>query len=270
MIEIVSKKEGAELISVKFNGEEKLHDGINDWNRHAPVLFPIVGKLKNGETLIENEVYQMGQHGFARDSVFEQVGNNAYLLRYNEETLKKFPYKFELYISYETTEDSVTTKYKVKNIDDKNIKFGLGGHPAFQCHYENCELEFEQEENEVQIFQLESGLVKTQEEDASKFINGNKVKLDEDIFENDAIIMKNLTSNKVILKEKNKNILEFDFTDFSYLAIWSKPGAKFLCIEPWLNTADRVNSDGKFENKENLIELKPNENVEYQYIVKFF
>ena len=66
MIEIVSKKEGAELISVKFNGEEKLHDGINDWNRHAPVQFPIVGKLKNGETLIENGVYRMGQHGFAR------------------------------------------------------------------------------------------------------------------------------------------------------------------------------------------------------------
>ena len=269
MVEIVSKKEGAELISIKFNGEEKLHDGIKDWNRHAPVLFPIVGKLKNGETLIENKICKMGQHGFARDCAFEAIGENSYVLKYNDDTLEKFPYKFELYISYEATENSVITKYKVKNIDDKKISFGLGGHPAFKCNYENCELEFEKEENDIQIYQLQDGLVKTEKEDSSKFISGNKIKLDSNTFLNDAIIMKNLKSDKVILKENGKNILEFNFKDFPYLAIWSKVGAKFLCIEPWFNTADKINSDGKFENKEDLLNLEPNEIFECSYEVKF-
>ena len=270
MIEIVSKKDGAELISIKYNGVEKLHDGIKSWNRHSPVLFPIVGKLKDGQTIIENKVCKMSQHGFARDMEFEEVGENSYVLKYNEETLEKFPYKFELYISYETTDNSVITKYEVKNTDDKEIEFGLGGHPAYKCDYKICELEFEKNEDKIQIYQLENGLVKQECEDKLKFIDKNKIKLNENTFENDAIIMTSLNSNKVILKEKNNNILEFDFTDFPYLAVWSKKEAEFLCIEPWFNTADKINSDGNFQNKEDLIYLKPNEIFKCSYTVKFY
>ena len=249
---------------------EKLHDGIKDWNRHSPVLFPIVGKLKNGETIIENEIYKMGQHGFARDMEFEEIKENSYVLKYNEKTLEKFPYKFELYVSYEKTNDSVTTKYEVRNIDDRKIKFGLGAHPAYKCNYKNCELEFEKNEEDVEVYQLEEGLVKLEAEDLSEFINGNIIKLNENIFENDAIIMKNLKSNKVCLKENNRKVLEFDFSGFPYLAIWSKLNAEFLCIEPWFNTADKVDSDGKFDNKENLIQLNPNESFKCNYTVRFF
>ena len=270
MIEIVTKTHGAELESIRFNGEEKLHDGLKDWNRHAPVLFPIVGKLRNGETIIEDHVYKMGQHGFARDMNFEKIGENSYLLKYNEETLQKFPYKFEFKICYEVLEDSVTTKYEIKNIDNKSICFGLGGHPAFCCDYANGELEFEQVEDEVQVYQLVDGLVKLEEEDKTKFIIENKMKLHPNIFDDDAIILKNLKSNKVVLKENNQKLLEFDFTDFPILGIWSKPGAKFICIEPWLNTADKVDSNGKYENKENLIHLKPGEIFKCSYSVKFY
>ena len=270
MVEILSKNKGAELVSIKYNGEEKLHDGVNDWNRHSPVLFPIVGKLKDGENVIENKICKMGQHGFARDSEFEKIGEESYLLKYNEETLEKFPYKFEFNISYEVENDSVKTKYKIKNVDNKTIKFGLGGHPAFKCDYKNCELEFENDENNAEIYQLDNGLIKLEKEDVSKFINGNKIKLDAGIFDNDAIIMKNLKSNKVVLKENAKKILEFDFSDFPILAIWSKPNAKFLCIEPWFNTADRVDSEGVFDKKENLIKLEPQEIFECSYTVKFF
>ena len=269
MIEITTKTQGAELTSIKFNGKERLHDGVSDWNRHAPVLFPIVGKVKDGQTIIENQVCKMGQHGFARDMEFEKIGENSYLLRYSEETLKKFPYRFEFKISYETTGDSVTTKYEIKNIDNKNIRFGLGGHPAFCCDYSNGELEFEKREDEVQVYQLENGLVKLEEEDKTKFINENKMSLNSTIFDDDAIILKKLKSNKVILKENNKNILEFDFTDFPILGIWSKPGANFVCIEPWFNTADKVDSDGKFDNKEDLLVLEPNESFRCSYKVKF-
>ena len=92
MIKIQSKTAGAELISIQKDGQEMLHDGKEHWNRHAPILFPIVGALKDGKTIIENQTYEMGQHGFARDMEFKQVDKKddevEYILEANEETLK--------------------------------------------------------------------------------------------------------------------------------------------------------------------------------------
>ena len=84
--------------------------------------------------------------------------------------------------------------------------------------------------------------------------------------------MKNIKSNKVSLynKKEDKKLLEFDFTGFPYLALWSKIGAPFVCIEPWYNTADKVNSTGKFEDKENILKLEPEEKFECKYKLKFF
>ena len=133
MVEIQSVSKGAELISVKFDGIEKLHDGKSFWNRHSPILFPIVGKLKNGKTIINGKTYEMGQHGFARDMNFEKLAENSYVLKSNEETKSKFPFDFELYVSYRTTKNKVYTNYKVVNRSDDIMIFGLGGHPAFVC-----------------------------------------------------------------------------------------------------------------------------------------
>lgn len=270
MLEIKTKKEGAELESIKFNGEEKLHDGIKDWKRHAPILFPIVGSLKNGETIIEGKKYEMSQHGFARDSEFEKIGENNFLLKYNEETLKKYPYKFELNVLYEINENELITKYKIKNVDNKKIYFGLGGHPAFLCDYKNCEIEFEKQENEIEFYLLENGLIKNTKEEKEKYINENIIKLNSDFFNFDAVIMKKLKSNKISLIENNKKILEFNFEDFPILAIWSKKDADFLCIEPWMNTADCVTSDGIYTHKEGIISLNENEVFEAKYSVRFF
>ena len=109
MLEIKTVKKGAELVSVIFNGFEKLHDGKNYWNRHSPVLFPIVGKLKDGKTQINGKIYEMGQHGFARDMEFEEIEENSYVLKSNEKTLEKFPFRFELYVSYEVKKDELIT-----------------------------------------------------------------------------------------------------------------------------------------------------------------
>lgn len=271
MLKIKTSKKGAELVSVNFNGFEKLHDGENYWNRHSPVLFPIVGKLKDGKTTINGKIYEMGQHGFARDMDFEKIGENSYVLKSSNQTISKFPFKFELYVSYEVKNDELITKYKVVNIDDKTIEFGLGGHPAFVCDYSSGKhrLEFEEIEDEVQFYQLENGLLKTKPE-RKKFLKENRIFLDKKTFENDAIIMKNLKSDKVYLKTEAKTILSFSFKDFPYLAIWSKPEAPFLCIEPWFSTADTIDSNGNFEEKDNLIELKPNKEFEAKYIVKFY
>ena len=262
MLEIKSVNKGAELVSVTLDGEEKLHDGKNSWNRHSPVLFPIVGKLKDGVTLIEENPFEMGQHGFARDMEFEKISDDSYILKSNEETLKKYPYKFELYVSYVIQENTLITKYKVKNIDNRRIVFGIGAHPAFKCNYPNCKIKFEKEEDQIEIYMLKDGLVVPEKLDTNKFIQNNEINLNRDTF-------KNLKSNKVFLIEEGKQKLEFDFSKFNYLAIWSKIDATFLCIEPWMNTADKIDSDGVFEHKEDILSLNPNEEFEIEYKVKF-
>ena len=146
-MKIESKKQGAELTSIIFNGEEKLfqgskvldENGKEYWGRQAPILFPIVGQVKDGKTNINGKECCMGQHGFARDMEFEQIEKtekvHKYKLKYNEQTLEKYPYKFELEVCYEIeNENMLKVEYKVKNLDDKEIQFGLGAHPAFICN----------------------------------------------------------------------------------------------------------------------------------------
>ena len=283
MLKIQTKKSGAELTSVQYNGKEMLFQGAKVldsngniyWKRQAPILFPIVGQLKNSQTQIEGEIYEMSQHGFARDMDFEEISKTEnkhhYMLKYNEGTLKKYPYKFELHIMYGVNGDTLTVTYKVKNIDDKTIYFGLGGHPAFNCDYSNGEYEivFSENEDKIVFLKLKNGLIDT--EKAQNILQDNKIYLKEDTFDNDAVIMKNLKSNKVILQnhETNQKILEFDFTGFPYLALWSKKGAPFVCIEPWQNTADKIDSVQIYKDKENIIELPKDKKFECKYSIKF-
>ena len=217
----------------------------------------------------------MSQHGFARDMDFEEISKTEnehhYMLKDNEGTLKKYPYKFELHVIYEIIGDTLTVTYKVKNIDDKIIYFGLGGHPAFNCDYSNGEYEivFSENEDKIVFLKLKNGLIDT--EKAQNILQDNKIYLKEDTFDNDAVIMKNLKSNKVVLQnhETNQKILEFDFTGFPYLALWSKKGAPFVCIEPWQNTADRIDSIQIYKDKENIIELPKDKKFECKYSIKF-
>ena len=238
MLKIKSKRQGAELTSILKDGNEMLFDGKTFWNRQSPILFPIVGQIKEGKTQIEGKIYEMSQHGFARDMEFQEIEENHYILKYNEQTLKKYPYKFELHVIYKIVEDALQVTYEVKNIDNKKIYFGIGGHT----------------------------------ENATNILEENKIHLTENIFDNDAIIMKNIKSNKVILQNRNTNkkILEFDFTDFPYLALWSKKGAPFVCIEPWQNTADKIDSNQIYKEKENILSIEPDEIYSCKYIVKFY
>ena len=159
----------------------------------------------------------------------------------------------------------------LKNIDNKTIYFGLGGHPAFNCDYSNGEYEivFPEQEDEIEFLKLKEGLIDI--EKAQNILQDNKIYLKEDTFDNDAVIMKNLKSNKVILQnhKTNQKILEFDFTGFPYLALWSKKGAPFICIEPWQNTADRIDSIQIYKDKENIIELPKDKEFECKYSIKF-
>jgi len=270
MLEIKTTKTGAELTSIKLNGVEKLHQGESHWKRRAPILFPIVGQLKDGQTIINDRTFKMGQHGFARDMEFKKIEENRFVLKSSEETLGKFPFKFELYVQYEINDNELTTKYTVINKDIKEMLFGLGGHPAFICDYSSGDykIEFNEIETDIQFMQLENGLISNDK--APNLLKENRIELLPDSFEKDAIIMKKLKSNKVTLFNENEKMFVFDFTGFPYLALWSKVGAPFVCIEPWFNTTDKVNSNGKFEEKENILKLEPNEKFECKYKVKFY
>lgn len=284
MLEIECSNHGAELTSIKLDGKEMLHQGnsVLDkngkpyWGRHAPILFPIVGKLKDNKTIINGATYEMTQHGFARDMDFDLVEKNEnyykYILKSSSETFKKYPFKFELYVEYYIKDNELTTKYTVVNKDEELMSFGLGGHPAFICDYSLgiYELQFEKQEDRIEFYKLQEGLIKETPEQS--ILQENKIALTKEIFNKDAIIMKNINSNKVTLfnKQEQKSLLEFDFTGFPYLAIWSKVGAPFVCIEPWQNHTDSVNSNGMFVEKENITKINSGEKFSCEYKVKFF
>ena len=286
--QMLTSKHGGELISFKLDGEERIHQGENCkdengrvyWKRHSPILFPIVGKLKMNRTIIGGRVYEMYQHGFARDMDFEPITKldnfHSYVLKSNKNTNSKYPYDFELYTTYRLDENKLTTIYRVINTSPVNMPFGIGGHPAFKIDLDelqkgNYYLEFEENEDKIHFLYLVDGLIGI--DYAKNIIKDKKIiELDSKTFNNDAIIMKGLTSHKISLKNKasGKTLLTMDFTDFPYLALWSKPNAPFLCIEPWYSTADNVKSTGVFIQKQDIILLKPKETFECKYTVEFF
>ena len=284
-LEIVTSPIGAELTSIKYNSEERLHQGesVLDkegkvfWKRHAPVLFPIVGSLKNNTTYIDGKKYQMSQHGFARDMVFDIVNiserEHTYVLKYNEDTLKMYPYKFELYISYIIEDNKLTIIYKVKNLDIRPIYFGIGGHPAFIIDLKNnkYKVEFENAENNIKFSQLDAGLIsyKNNYINNSLMSNNRCIEISKDTFSHDAIIMSGLSSRKLRLYENNIEKLEFEFGQFKYLSLWSKKNAPFLCIEPWQTTADYTDSNQDFTLKKDNIKLEVNEEYKCSYSIIF-
>ena len=275
------ESKGAEMISLKDNMDSTEYIWQGDpsvWNRHAPILFPIVGKLKDNKYKIDGTVYEMSQHGFARDMEFnltEQKDNRIkYELKSDEETLKKYPYKFKLTVEYILNKNKVDVVYSVDNVDKKTIWFSIGGHPGFRCpmfegeRYEDYYLKFEYKDTAYRYF-ADEGLVSDRK--ALCFNNEYKLFLSRDIFNEDAFIFKNLKSKKVVLKSVNKRReIEFDFNGFPYLGIWSKPDkeANFVCIEPWCGIADNKETDGNFKNKEGIISLNQDAKFNCKYSIK--
>lgn len=284
--QMLTSKYGAELVSFKINGEEKVHQGENCtdengriyWKRHWPVLFPTVGKCKKNQTIINGRTYEMQQHGFARDMEFEPLTKldnfHSYVFRSDNKLIDKYPYEFSLTVTYRTDANKLTTIYKVVNEGDTDMPFGIGGHPAFKINREeldkgNYYLEFEEEEDKIHFLYLVDGLIGT--EYAKNILENKKVvPLNASSFSNDAIIMKGLKSNKVSLKNNGKTVLTMDFTGFPYLAVWTKPRAPFICIEPWMTTADNVNGSGVFRQKTDILLLPPKQEYECKYTVEFF
>lgn len=286
--QMTTSKEGGELVSFKLDDVERIHQGkdcIDEngkvyWGRHCPVLFPVVGKVKKNQTIINGRVFDMPQHGFARDQEFEPVTKldnfHSYVLKSNKNTKVRYPFDFELYNTYRLDENKLTVIYKVINTGDSDMPFGIGSHPAFKIDLADLQqgnyyLEFEEEEKKIHFMYLVDGLIGT-EYAKNPMIKQKRIQLDSHTFDNDALIMKGITNKKITLynKRKEKKVLSVDFEQFPYLGLWSKPNAPFLCIEPWFSMADNLKSDGILAQKSDIIKLKPKQDFSCQYTVEFF
>ena len=286
--QILTSKYGAELISFKINGEEKIHQGedcVDEngkvyWKKHWPVLFPTVGKCKKNQTIINGKTYETQIDGFIRDMEFEPVTKldnfHSYIYKSNKKTIEKYPYEFSLTVTYRLDENKLTTIYKVINEGDTDMPFGIGSKPALkldknEADKENYYLEFEEEEKKIHFLYLVDGLIGT-EYAKNIIVNDKQILLNEHTFDNDALIVKGFKSNKITLKNKKdgKPIFTVDYTGFPYLAIWSKAKSPFICIEPWMTTPDNANGSGVFRQKNDILLLPPKKEFKCKYTVEFF
>ncbi|MGL4848605.1 MAG: aldose 1-epimerase family protein [Clostridium sp.] len=277
-IKLTASTFGGELhnITSKIDNIEFLWNGdASYWKYHAPILFPTVGKVINGEYRVDGKTFNLPQHGLARISEFKLIEESnttlVFSLSYSEDTLKVYPYKFELMIKYELLDNKVIITYTVLNKDSKEIFFSIGAHPAFMCPLmpeetmEDYYFELNNNETSSLLALSENGYFL--KEKIPFFNNENTIALKKDTFKNDALVFDDLKSNIVTLKSKNHNkSLSMDFTDFPFMAFWSMPtGAPFVCIEPWFGHADYEGFDGELKDKEGIQKLNVNERFECSY-----
>ena len=264
---------GAELCSLK-NTENKDFIWEGDpayWGKHSPVLFPIVGTLKNNTYTHNNKEYILTRHGFARDMEFELVDQTAntatFFIQSNSTTLASYPFQFELQIQYTLFHSTLEIAYKVINKDNSAIPFSIGAHPAFALpgNFENYSLEFEKVEP-LEYTLLENDLVSTQTETIAT--NSNFVPLTHKLFERDALIFKKLESKSLTIIEKEIPRLKVHFEDFPNLGIWTKVGAPFLCIEPWFGYSDTTETNGNLFEKEGIIVLKSTDTFQTKFSIE--
>lgn len=257
---------GAELCSIKSSeGFEHLWQADPAfWNRHAPVLFPMVGKLRDGRYELDGKTYEMTPHGFARDMDFtltEQSENSlVYQLLPTAETRARYPFEFVLTITYRLNGNGLSIEYKVRNTCASPMPFSIGAHPAFNLHgpIEESFLEFEKAETLDTCLVSKQGLIFS--ETAPVLKNSNLLPLSKTLFDRDALIFMDAKSEKITLGAKNSSRrLTVEFPGFPELGIWAKPGAPFVCIEPWYGYADPEQPYGDIWNKPGILTLESGE-----------
>ena len=254
---------GAELIRLEKDNQNYIWT-VNEtyWNKTSPILFPIVGRLKNDAYTIADKKYELPRHGFARNFEFQilnQTENSVvFVLESNSETLKNYPFEFKLQLEYELDGNELKMNYSVENRSEVTMPFSIGAHPAFAIEdsFSDYSLQFNEAEEFVS-YELEN----EQFSNSFRKINSEngQINLNYSLFEKDALVFKHLQSNKLTLLKKNEPVLSVQFEGFPYLGIWTKPNAPFLCIEPWCGLADNRNHNGNIFEKEGINFLQAKE-----------
>lgn len=269
-------RDGAELHSlIGGDGRELLWQAGPVWPRHAPVLFPIVGKLAGDRLRHGGTSYRMTQHGFARDRRFEWVERGPascrLVLRDDASTRRAYPFAFLFEVSYALADGALRSVFCVTNTGAEALPASVGAHPAFRWPLsegvpkEAHRLEFEAPET-APVRRLRDGLLDDAAEPTP--VQGRKLALSEALFERDALILDRPASRSVRYVAEDGAAIEVSWSGFAQLGLWSKPGGDFLCIEPWHGTADPVGFDGEFADKPGLMPLQPGERRSFEWRAK--
>lgn len=257
------KEFGAELTSIisKKSGFEFLWQGNPDiWSGQSPILFPIIGRLIDDSYALDATAYSMQKHGFARKLPWKLLSATddemSFILSESEETLKCYPYSFDLIVTFTLKDNKLFVNHKLINKNKKDMYFSLGAHPAFNCEIGD-KLIFDENEtlNTIKI-DLEQSL--RLPETAPLLRNEKEIVITKDIFNEDALIFEGVKSKHISLISQNtERKIVFDLGASPYLGIWAKPGAPYVCIEPWFGVNDSKEKKADFSEKDAIQKISP-------------
>lgn len=242
-LKVEIKKFGAEITSIKKGDTELLWQGDDKfWKGQAPLLFPIVGELETGTIKIDGKPCTLSRHGFARNSEFEFVEQNdecvKLSLKSSEETLKNYPFEFEIIAEFKLSENNLETNFYIKNLDNKKMVYNFGLHPAFNCNtneneeFTDYSLEFEKEVRVDPFLLNEEGRVFPNK--TRRILEDSTVLNLRHMYFKNAVIISRPEFNNLSLCHKDRGtILNCSFSGFNIFAMWQPPEAPFLCFEPW-------------------------------------
>jgi galactose mutarotase-like enzyme len=256
--------QGAELqhIICQHNGLEVLWSGLsNYWSRRAPVLFPVVGRLKNNQFRYNNTWYTLMQHGFARDLKFTlehlQTHQAMFQLKSSSATRALYPFEFTFQIQYTLNQSILHTEYRVINTGDSDMLFSVGAHPAFNCplipNTKQEEYYINFYKNSVTRSLLNEGLLTSNKQ--ALILNRQKLFLNSNLFIQDALVFENQQIQKLSIGYQNTDLITVFCEHWPYFGIWSKPQAPFLCLEPWHGITDLQESTQNLQSKRGIIRL---------------
>jgi len=266
------KEMGAELNSFKSKktGFEFIWEGNTDiWYGQSPILFPIIGRLLDDKYRLNGEEYTMPKHGIVRKKPFKLIDKTENTLKFiqsdDENSLKEYPYHFDLIVEFKITDNGLSVTHTVVNKNDCVMYFSFGAHPAFNCEIGDY-LEFsEKEELLTERIDHDSILI---EEKFPVNIDGNKLTITKNLFDDDALILSGYKSKAISLKSNNHNrVVKFNF-DSPLLGIWAKPGAPYVCIEPWWGVNDNYDKKDDLSQKRGIMELPPLEEKSFNWNIE--
>jgi galactose mutarotase-like enzyme len=273
---------GAELQSIyqtEFRTEYLWGGDPAFWGKHSPLLFPMVGTLRDNTYRYQGNTYTLPRHGFARDREFVAESQTAesvgLLLTSDADTKKNFPFDFELRVIYHLQGSGFKTTYLVTNPASAPLYFSVGGHPAFTVplapgtDYTDYYLEFDQQEDTLRWPISKEGLI---DSPPQPLLNKTRtLPLSKDLFARDALVLKHPASQGLALRsKKTERGLKMDYPGFPFLGIWAAPNADFVCLEPWCGIADPVNSNQELTEKEGIQRLGPGESFERSWTLTLF
>ncbi|MFI3171851.1 MAG: aldose 1-epimerase family protein [Eubacteriales bacterium] len=268
-LSVVVFAKGGELQSIKGNdGTEYLWQGDPTyWDGKAPNLFPYIARLTQGRYKIANQEYSMDIHGFLKDTTLEleeHTENKLVLtMESNEVTEKQYPFKFQFYVMYEIIGQSLQITYSVENQDTKTMYFGIGGHPGFhvplekELGFEDYYLQFAESGIATRVGMSEDCFV-TEQDTEFELVNGNKIPLVHTMFDDDAIILTDMSKEITLKSDKSNKNITVRYPEMKYLGLWHMPktDAPYICIEPWTSLPSRKDVVEDLETQPNLIALE--------------